>query len=468
MSRSMSNFLWIFANLLFAIIGMAFMEYDKFYYVLALLGGLQLLLAIYIDVKSETSLFNALVLYEVIMYLFLFGQCLMWIITEEYSGRNIIEIYSKSDIQKAEIFTLFSMFFFHLALFNTRGRKERVLSESRMGGISSSMYFCGKILLCVSLIPEIVYNIRIFIIAQTLGYIGIYTTATSALLQVFLNIREFFFPAVVLIFCSGRLNSNLLKRFLIGIIIIDASVSLYVGSRSDAIMQILSLVLMYSILNGKKAERKSILKYVALFVALIVVADVVRVIRIIPDRNMSTFFEYLFNPGSGSSDNMIISLMGELGNTMSTLIETMKLVPSQYAHLHGSSYLYALTWILPGFLTGDIWMKASMNNWIDTVRYTGSGWGFSTTAEAYFNFGYMGVLVFLVVGFVVAKLFKKLDRNFYQRNPVEFALSFILFNRLLIFSRIDFLSTLPTIVYFYFGIKFFIYIVEKAFIKRTL
>ena len=191
------------------------------------------------------------------------------------------------------------------------------------------------------------------------------------------------------------------------------------------------------------------------------IANVVRVIRIMPDRDIATFFEYMFS-NKDSSDNMIVGIMGELGGSMATLLETMILVPSNYGHLYGSSYLYALTWLIPGFLTNNVWQKASMNNWIDTVRYTGSGWGFSTTAEAYFNFGFAGVLVFIIVGLAVGKLFKGLDRSFFEKNPVEFALSFILFNRLLIFSRIDFLSAIPTIVYFYFCIKIFIYIIDYA------
>ena len=112
---------------------------------------------------------------------------------------------------------------------------------------------------------------------------------------------------------------------------------------------------------------------------------------------------------------MIVGIMGELGGSMATLLETMILVPSNYGHLYGSSYLYALTWLIPGFLTNNVWQKASMNNWIDTVRYTGSGWGFSTTAEAYFNFGFAGVLVFIIVGLAVGKLFKGLDRSFFEK-----------------------------------------------------
>jgi hypothetical protein len=464
MSRSMSNFLWVFGNIIFFTTGFALSSIEKFYFVLAVIGGLQLLLALYIDIKSEKSLFKPLVIYEVVMYLFLFGQCLMWMITEDYSGRNIIDIYSKDLIEKAEIFTLISMFFFHIALFSTRNRNIKTVSQSRTSQLRAAMYLCGKLLLCVTLIPEIVYNIRIFIIAQSYGYAGIYDIQTSSVMQVFLNLREFFFPAVVLTLCGDSKNNRFLRNTLVAVILLDALFSLYVGSRSDAMMQIISLVLVLQVVKTDrvKSNKGTVIKYIVLFVVLIMTANVVRVIRIMPNRDISTFFGYLFSSNKDGSDNMVVGIMGELGGSMATLMETMMLVPSDYSHLYGSSYFYALTWLIPGFLTNNVWQKASMNNWIDTVRYTGSGWGFSTTAEAYFNFGFAGVLVFIIIGCAVGKLFKGLDRDFFEKNPVEFALSFILFNRLLIFSRIDFLSTVPTIVYFYFGIKIFIHLIDYA------
>jgi hypothetical protein len=327
------------------------------------------------------------------------------------------------------------------------------------------MYLSGILLLFITTIPEIVFNIRIFRIAQAYGYLGIYDIQASSLMQKFLNLREFFFPATILVLCGDTRDNKLLRNALVGAILLDVSVGLYVGSRSDALMQIVSLALVLQMVkpNQAKLKKREAIKYVLLFVVIIMAANVVGAIRVMPNRDISTFFEYLFEANTAEgSDNMVIAIMGELGGTMRTLLETMLLVPSDFNHLYGSSYLYALTWLIPGFLTNNIWLKASMNNWIDTVRYTGSGWGFSTTAEAYFNFGYAGVLVFLIVGFAVGKLFKGLGRDLFEKNPVEFALSFILFNRLLIFSRIDFLSSVPTVVYFYFGIKIFIHLIDYA------
>lgn len=467
LGRNATTLLWIFGNVFLLLAGIALQDSQRFYWVMSVLGALQLLLALTTSVMCEGGLFTPLIIYQVVMYLFLFGQCLIWLFTEETTARNLIELYDNRLIVKAQIFTLGSMFFFHLGLFAQKRRTLKVAAPNKSAQLRASMFFIGILMLCVTIIPEIVFNVRLFALVQAHGYTGIYETTTGALMNAFLTLREFFFPAVVLVLCGDPKRRKWLRNALTGAILLDVIVGLYAGSRSDAMMQIISLVLILQILktDGRKSGSGSVIKYALLFATLIIVANIVRVIRVMPNRDLFTFFEYLFNPDTNDSGNMVLDIMGEMGATMGTLLETMTLVPTSYGFLHGKSYLLALTWLLPGFLSNNAWQAASMNNWIDTVRYTGNGWGFSTTAEAYYNFGDYGILFFLLIGWVAGKLFRNLNRDYFVKNPVEFALSFILFNRLLIFSRIDFLSALPSIVYFYLCIKLAIYFV--AYLIRT-
>ena len=94
MSKTKSNLLWIFSNLCFLIIGLIFFDSSKFYYCLSILGAAQMVLSIYIYNKQGERLFSPMIVYVIVMYLFLYGQCLMWLITENYDGRNIISIYN--------------------------------------------------------------------------------------------------------------------------------------------------------------------------------------------------------------------------------------------------------------------------------------------------------------------------------------------------------------------------------------
>ena len=451
MKKNSINIIWIYVNLLFFIIGFIFYDNNNFYIILSLIGAIQLISSIIIYKKSGENLLSPLIIYVIVMYLFLFGQCLMWLITKNFDGRSIIQIYSKNEIIKAQIFTLFCFFFFHLACFNVNN--SYVVDNSSLNNkIYNAISMTGLFLLFFSFIPEIIYNVRLFIIAYTQGYMGIYSNQASGLFLKFLTLREFFFPSLVLIYVGDYKNNKLIfiKKLLTFIIIIDVLIGFYVGSRADAIMQLLVLLLLKNTLSNNNISRISYVKYAIVLFALLSIINVVRVVRIESNKTISSYINAI---ASNTHNGLITSTMGEMGGSMSTCIETMNLVPNYFPYKYGTSYLYSFTWLLPASISGDLIEKASMNNWIDSVRYTGSGWGFSTTGEAFYNFGYYGVFVFLIFGFFVGKFFKGLNHSLILKKPLELALSFILFSRLLIFSRIDFLSTLPSIFYFYICIK---------------
>ena len=459
MDRSKLNLLWILTNICFFIVGIIFIDSSNLYLVLSIIGAIQLIISVVIYIKQGEKLFSPMIVYVIVMYLFLFGQCLMWLITENYDGRNIIDIYSKSDIVKTQIFTLSSFFFFHLACINVKRKENKNNSLSNKKDIMySAIRIAGIVLLCISIIPEIVYSIRVFMIGYTQGYIGIYENQAVGLFLKFLNLREFFFPAVVLIFVGDFNQSKfkILKKALIIILILDILIGFYVGSRSDALMQCLGLLLLITTLTNKVITKKTYFKYAIILLVLLSITNVVRNIRTESNKDISSFIN-AFSEKSGNG--LIVETMGEMGGSMATCIETMNLVPEYFNYKYGTSYLYSFTWFLPNSLTNNLSAKASMNNWIDTVRYTGSGWGFSTTGEAYFNFGYYGVIIFLIFGIFAGKYFKGLNNDLLKNNPLELALSLILFSRLLIFSRIDFLSTLPSIIYFYVFVKLFVIII---------
>lgn len=457
MSKTKSNLLWIFSNLCFLIIGLIFFDSSKFYYCLSILGAAQMVLSIYIYNKQGERLFSPMIVYVIVMYLFLYGQCLMWLITENYDGRNIISIYSKTDIVKTQMFTLISLFFFHIACINVNRKKinnDKLVNKKEI--LLKSIKEVGLFLIIASIIPEIVFNIRLFIIGYTHGYMGIYENQATGLFLKFLNLREFFFPGLVLLFVgdSKQNNNKLLKKVIIVILMIDILIGFYVGSRADALMQCLGLMLLLTTLTSKKFTKSTYIKYGLVFLVLLSITNVVRNIRTESNKTFSSFIN-AFSEKSGNG--IFVETMGEMGGSMATCIETMNLVPKYFEYKYGTSYLYSFTWFLPESL--NLSDRASMNKWIDSVRYTGSGWGFSTTGEAYFNFGLFGPIIFIVFGLFAGKYFRNLNNNLLKENPLELALSFILFSRLLVFSRIDFLSTLPSIIYFYLLIKIFVLII---------
>jgi len=111
-----------------------------------------------------------------------------------------------------------------------------------------------------------------------------------------------------------------------------------------------------------------------------------------------------------SIENPLVASITEMASTIFTIAMTLELVPSVRSFGLGSSYYYSLYSLVPNLF----WSvnPASANelgrwfSWTVTPDYAvfGGGWGYSFVAEAYFNFGWIGMpLVLLLMGYVYAR-----------------------------------------------------------------
>ena len=111
-------------------------------------------------------------------------------------------------------------------------------------------------------------------------------------------------------------------------------------------------------------------------------------------------------------DNPVVGSVAEMGSSMSTVAYTLELVPTTRPFDGGVSYLYAA---LAGF-PNVAWSvhpttaHGTLSAWLvyTVMPYaaaTGCGLGYSFIAEAYENFGWIGVpLVLLVTGWIAGRL----------------------------------------------------------------
>jgi hypothetical protein len=90
----------------------------------------------------------------------------------------------------------------------------------------------------------------------------------------------------------------------------------------------------------------------------------------------------------------------------------MHLIPAGEAHLYGKSYVDAFSSLLPNRLLSD---PESLTNWLANHYAPGApgGYGFSLTAEAYMNFGIIGIpVVFLIMSCFQRLLVLRIDRGY--------------------------------------------------------
>ena len=122
-----------------------------------------------------------------------------------------------------------------------------------------------------------------------------------------------------------------------------------------------------------------------------------------------------------SIDNPIVTQVSEMGGSIITLAYTLELVPSTRPFDYGMGYLYALSSIFPSLFWDVHPMVARElpSDWLiwavdPIMARMGGGLGFSFIAEAYLNFGPLGVpVVMAAMGYLYCQFVRWGD------NPAE-------------------------------------------------
>jgi oligosaccharide repeat unit polymerase len=114
-----------------------------------------------------------------------------------------------------------------------------------------------------------------------------------------------------------------------------------------------------------------------------------------------------------------------MGQTVGTVQHTIELVPGEWAFSFGKEYLYGLFTVVPNlFWSVHPWESVDPADWlVQTIApwhaSLGMGFGYSFIAEAYLNFGLVGItLGMALIGFFVGKLCSLVN---YNRDPAQIA-----------------------------------------------
>jgi oligosaccharide repeat unit polymerase len=226
-----------------------------------------------------------------------------------------------------------------------------------------------------------------------------------------------------------------------------ALLELFSGSRGHAAMFLIAYVWLHD--RYVRPLPKSLLLAGA-GVTLFVLFPLIREVRNVSgvDRTSLDFLTHAYL----SIDNPVLSILSEMGASMSTLAYTLELVPATRRFEHGFGYLYALTSLLPNFFW-DIHPAAAhmASDWliwaVDPITArAGGGLGYSFVAEAYFNFGAAGVpFVMIAMGYCYCRFVLWADK---PSRPARLAAiaSFMAFA--LFYARGEFLFVIRPLVWY--------------------
>ncbi|HHY99522.1 MAG TPA: O-antigen polysaccharide polymerase Wzy, partial [Tissierellia bacterium] len=169
------------------------------------------------------------------------------------------------------------------------------------------------------------------------------------------------------------------------------------------------------------------------------------------NRGAADFGKLFIESLTNNENNLVISSLLELGGTVYAFILTRRAVPSMEGFHYGLSYLASILMVIPSQLMGGFSFAkyAALDIWLQNIHHMGYGPGFSLTAETYYNFGWVGGILFsFVIGYFFTKMFNLRSKN-KNKNEVLRLLSLIFLYNSIIVARFPFHNTVRNILYIY-------------------
>lgn len=159
---------------------------------------------------------------------------------------------------------------------------------------------------------------------------------------------------------------------------------------------------------------------------LMLVMSIIGITRTVVMGNANKILEVYSSHQENSEQGFASSTLIEFGSTLKTVNIAMTLVPLIHTYWYGESYLNSLFVAVPNIIPGASRKSEGLDVWLTEMAFGDlsetHGRGGSISMEAYMNFGYAGVLVFLVVGAFLRFLYERfLEYPNFLRTVILFA-----------------------------------------------
>lgn len=410
--------------------------------VLGWFGLLQLVYCILSWLKRGNQFISPYVIFLIALYVFSIGQSFLWAF-DLNSERTLVGYYeiTVSDIFESQVLSLIMLAFFHIgaSYYITKRRKgsEHVFMEGNVHRLK----VIGWILFAISVIPYVSETNDDMLLSMAKGYGAIYGEGKVGLDNLSSFIAGYFIPSVICLFIAYK-NNEKIRFFIVAILLVNIVAILLTGGRSNAVILLAVLVIMYNYLVRKFSKKWLLIGFFAVF-AMLQVLSFVGSVR--TERGRSASLE-----GLKFENNAAIDAIAEMGGSMFCLIKTKEIVPSQESYRYGKSYLYSFTTLIPNL---NIWTihpakkEANLSDWLTEKLGVGFGTGFSMCAEAYINFGYLCFVVFFFWGWFLSSVFGKIEISTETKNYALMAFLLILFWYFMKLPRNNFINLVRPIFF---------------------
>lgn len=439
--------------------------------VMGVLGSIQLIYSVYSWSKITGSVINPYVVFLVSAYVFTFGQSILFVFGKVTPDRDLTSLFSANVIMPAQYLTLLFLNFFQIGGILSCKKKRNNANPNQnlsFGKVQNThnqiigIRRIGVFFLCLSIIPYIVERVVLLQVVLSTGYSGLYLQDAKIGFSNILSIlSQYYVPGLLCLLLTE--TSKKRKRIIITALLLEACFWLFTGGRSNGVIIISILIMYYHICVHPIRFKQAIVVAITgfFFISLL---GVISETRSDPNADVAEAISESFG-----SSNAFYSAISEMGGSMYPMITTMELVPDKYAYKHGTSYLYALSSIIPNLGFWDLHpaMKyGNMNDWLQKALNLQYGPGYSIVAEAYINFGSLGFIVMLLLGYWYGLVFNINIKD--HTNPLLLVLSFIFCYLIIKTVRNSFLATVRSLFYYILPIYIIVVYIYKGRINKRI
>lgn len=293
-----------------------------------------------------------------------------------------------------------------IAVYISQG-KRRLSKETESPSQRVAIRSVGWSLLAISAIPLAFQLKEAVSTVLAGGYMALYQRQAppAGIGSAMIILSDFVAPGAFFLMAGSK--GRRLELLLTAVVLLTyASILLFLGFRAYSVMPLVAAAWLWE--RCIRRLPRALLTVMAAIV-LIGVFPLVRETRLAPGTERTSASVLLKT--YSSLENPLVSIVSEMGKSMAPLAHTLELIPFQRQYDLGVGYAYSLLTVVPSVFWNrhPTVVRGTPANWlIETIdpyqASQGGGIGFSFIAEAFLNFGGLGVpLVTFLMGYLLVR-----------------------------------------------------------------
>lgn len=347
-------------------------------------------------VIKKISYINIAFWFVMLSYLFMFGH----VFTSVFDLETTLlwrpgDYFSTTDKFRALIYAQFALNSIAIGAIIIQKSKDSMSrevynSDKNIYSELKKMKRIGWIMFFIGLLSNIISSMQAIIIVLATGnYVSLATGVSSG---IFDDLGFLMVPGFAYILSSKSLNKRKSFWFMLLVCLYYTITMVFSGSRRLQLYAIIVVVICY--LWSTQRRKFSLKTLLFIIVGGIFFLDLLYVIReyrtdvmnIVPAfLKQLTSFEFL--------GEIVGETLTETGISFYSVVAILSTVPSVFPYECGMTFIRSIPSILPiGWLVGDFFNKAASTYVIN--RYTGLPVGSSLIGDFYWNFGFIGGIIF--------------------------------------------------------------------------